>query len=87
MLEGIDLRLRVRESIKTTLMGPLREKLERAIAQVSGGQRKRIFTPELTATTMIMSALQEDKTLQNSVMLFQKISKQDGVDVSLNTAS
>ncbi|MEK7295963.1 MAG: IS4 family transposase [Actinomycetota bacterium] len=69
------------------MLGPLREKLESAIEQIEGGQRSRVFTPKITATAMIMSALQEDKTLQNSVMLVKQISQQEGIDVSLNTAS
>lgn len=87
MGQGITLRLQVQETIRRTMLGPLREKLEYAIEHVEGGQRNRIFTPQITATTMILSALQEDKTLQNSVMLVKQISQREGVEVSLNTAS
>jgi hypothetical protein len=87
MKEGVELRLEVREAIKNTLLGPLKEKLGDSIDLVEGGERNRIFTPKITGTTMIMSALQEDKTLQNSVMLVKQISKEEGMEISLNTAS
>jgi hypothetical protein len=87
MGEGTLLRLQVQDAIKRTLLGPLREKLEAAIEYIEGGQRDRVFTPRITATAMIMSALQEDKTLQNSVMLIKEISEEKGMEVSLNTAS
>jgi hypothetical protein len=58
MKEGVELRLEVREAIKNTLLGPLKEKLGDSIDLVEGGERNRIFTPKITGTTMIMSALQ-----------------------------
>jgi hypothetical protein len=43
------------------------------VAKFSAGSRDRIFTAENTLLTMVITSLHEDKSLQNSVNIFQEI--------------
>ena len=90
MNRGIGMSLQIEEEIGKDLVGPLEEMIVKKEVKIDGkGFRRRLYTPDNTYLTMLVTATQEDRTLQNSVVIFKRVAERRmGVTgISLNTAS
>ena len=79
---SLDLSFRFRELLKADLLPAFQSYLphdliEQCCSECSKKSRERIFTPDNTLTAMLLSATQEDKSLQQCVNVFKHVFEQD----------
>jgi len=84
--ESLTATVRLQELLRTDLLQPLTtlfpsELVSSFKAKHQSTKRDRVFTDENTLLTMIVSAVQEDKTLQQSVKIFSQIFEQRAAQV------
>ena len=89
MNRGIGMSLQIEEEIGKDLVGPLEEMIVKKEVKIDGtGFRRRLYTPDNTYLTMLVTATQEDRTLQNSVVIFKRVAERRmGVFLAPNPSS
>jgi len=76
--DSLILSLQIKDLLKTDLLHAFQEdipfeEIEHQVQEVMTGMRDRVFTPSNTILTMLLSSIQEDKSLQHGLNIFKSV--------------